>query len=143
MAASLRNAKMATLLRPPGPDMFRLFTQQSLVEIERFREERNKAAEVGGHEEEEPAAPNADLEAGKSLPLIYGDPPPELLNTPLEDLDPFYRAQKVSPAESPLCPRMSSKSDQACVPVFTAACYPFLPDVHCDYQRKHNLQVQR
>lgn len=107
MAASLRNAKMATLLRPPGPDMFRPFTQQSLVEIEMFREERNKAAEVGGHEEEEPAAPNADLEAGKSLPLIYGDPPPELLNTPLEDLDPFYKAQKVSPAESPLCPRMN------------------------------------
>lgn len=91
--------------------MFRPFTQQSLAEIERFREERNKAAEVGGHEEEEPAAPNADLEAGKSLPLIYGDPPPELLNTPLEDLDPFYKAQKVSPA---VCPRMSSKSDQMC-----------------------------
>lgn len=138
MAASLRNAKMATLLRPPGPNMFRPFTQQSLAEIERFREERNKAAEVGGHEEEEPAAPNADLEAGKSLPLIYGDPPPELLNRPLEDLDPFYKAQKVSPAESPLCPRVVVD-----VPVSTAACYPFLPDVYCDYQRKHNLQVQR
>lgn len=88
---------MATLLPPPGTDVFRLFTQQSLAEIERLKEETKKAAEVGGKEEEEPVGPNADLEAGKSLPLIYGDPPPELLNTPLEDLDPFYKAQSVSP----------------------------------------------
>lgn len=89
---------MATLLPPPGTDVFRLFTQQSLAEIERLKEETKKAAEVGGKEaeDEEPAGPNADLEAGKSLPLIYGDPPPELLNTPLEDLDPFYKAQSVS-----------------------------------------------
>ncbi|XP_041818038.1 sodium channel protein type 4 subunit alpha A [Chelmon rostratus] len=84
---------MATLLPPPGTDAFRRFTRESLAEIERLKEERKKAAEVGGHEEEEPTAPNADLEAGKSLPLIYGDPPSELLNTPLEDLDPFYKTQ--------------------------------------------------
>lgn len=96
MAESLRDAKMATLLPSPVTDVFRHFTQQSLADIERLKEERKKAAEVGGHEEEEPAAPHADLEAGKSLPLIYGDPPPELLNTPLEDLDPFYKAQNVS-----------------------------------------------
>lgn len=35
------------------------------------------------------------LEAGKTLPFIYGDTPPELLGTPLEDLDPFYQSQKV------------------------------------------------
>ncbi len=100
MAVSLRDAKMATLLPPPGTDVFRRFTRESLVEIERLKEEIKKAAQVGGHEEEkeeeELEAPHADLEAGKSLPLIYGDPPPELLNTPLEDLDPFYKAQKVS-----------------------------------------------
>ncbi|KAM8729106.1 sodium channel protein type 4 subunit alpha A-like [Acanthopagrus schlegelii] len=84
---------MATLLPPPGTDVFRRFTQESLVEIERLKEESKKAAEVAGQEDEEPLAPHADLEAGKSLPLIYGDPPPELLNTPLEDLDPFYKAQ--------------------------------------------------
>lgn len=93
---SLRDAKMATLLPPPGTDVFRRFTQESLVEIERLKEESKKAAEVAGQEDEEPLAPHADLEAGKSLPLIYGDPPPELLNTPLEDLDPFYKAQSVS-----------------------------------------------
>ncbi|XP_049895728.1 sodium channel protein type 4 subunit alpha B-like, partial [Epinephelus moara] len=38
--------------------------------------------------------PASDLEAGKPLPFIYGDPPPELLNTPLEELDPFYQSQK-------------------------------------------------
>ncbi|KAM3592526.1 uncharacterized protein V6R79_020777 [Siganus canaliculatus] len=86
---------MATLLPPPGTDAFRRFTPESLVEIERHQEEIKKAAEAAGHEEEEELpTPNADLEAGKSLPMIYGDPPPELLNTPLEDLDPYYKAQK-------------------------------------------------
>ena len=100
MAVSLRNAKMANLLPPPGIDVFRRFTQESLAEIERLQEEVKKAAEAedhlhDDHEKEEPPTPHADLEAGKSLPMIYGDPPPELLNTPLEDLDPFYKAQKV------------------------------------------------
>lgn len=88
---------MATLLPPLGTNAFRLFTRESLVEIERRAEERRKVAEVEGHQEGEPAAANADLEAGKNLPMIYGDPPPEMINTPLEDLDPFYEAQKVSP----------------------------------------------
>ncbi|KAM9837852.1 sodium channel protein type 4 subunit alpha A [Aulostomus maculatus] len=85
---------MATMLPPPGTDTFRLFTRESLAEIERLKEERKKAADVEGREEEETAAPIPDLEAGKSLPMIYGDPPPEMINTPLEDLDPFYKAQK-------------------------------------------------
>uniref|UniRef100_A0A3B3ZIH5 Ion transport domain-containing protein n=1 Tax=Periophthalmus magnuspinnatus TaxID=409849 RepID=A0A3B3ZIH5_9GOBI len=38
--------------------------------------------------------PASDLEAGKPLPFIYGDPAPEFFNTPLEDLDPFYQSQK-------------------------------------------------
>ena len=84
------------LLAPPGT-AFRLFTPESLAEIERLTKERNGAAEVGDHDEEEPEAPNVDLEAGRGLPMIFGDPPPELLNTPLEDIDPFYKAQKVSP----------------------------------------------
>lgn len=87
---------MAILLPPPGTDVFRPFTRESLAEIKRLEEERKKAveaAEVEIHDEEEPLAPNVDLEAGKSLPLIFGDPPPKLLNTPLEDIDPFYKAQ--------------------------------------------------
>lgn len=46
--------------------------------------------------EEHLSKPASDLEAGKPLPFIYGEPPPELLNTPLEELDPFYQSQKVS-----------------------------------------------
>lgn len=91
---------MANLLPPPGTDAFRRFTRESLAEIERLAEERKKAAEVEGHEEE--TAPYADLEAGKSLPMIFGDPPKELLNTPLEDMDPFYKTQKVSLSTSGL-----------------------------------------
>ncbi|KAF3704172.1 Sodium channel protein type 4 subunit alpha A Voltage-gated sodium channel subunit alpha Nav1.4a [Channa argus] len=89
---------MATLLPPTISYALRPFTRESLAEIERLQEERKKAGEVEDLDEEEPAAPNVDLEAGKSLPMIYGDPSPELLNTPLEDLDPFYKAQKVSPS---------------------------------------------
>eukprot|EP00064_Thunnus_orientalis_P018533 superscaffoldBa00004308_g18634 len=44
--------------------------------------------------EEDLLKPTSDLEAGKPLPFFYGDPPTELLNTPLEDLDPFYQSQK-------------------------------------------------
>lgn len=95
MAASLRHAKMATVLPPPGSAVFRHFTPESLAKIQRRQEEAEEAAEVGPRGEEEPAAPDPDLEAGKSLPRIYGEPPAELLGTPLEDLDPFYTAQKV------------------------------------------------
>ncbi|KAM6898606.1 sodium channel protein type 4 subunit alpha A [Lycodopsis pacificus] len=85
---------MAPLLPPRGAYEFRRFTQQSLAEIERLKAESEKAAAaIEGHEGEEPAVPNAGLEAGKSLPMIYGDAPSEMLNTPLEDLDPFYKAQ--------------------------------------------------
>ena len=92
MVVSLRDAKMAPLLPPRGTNAFRPFTRELLAEAERIKEERQKA-DVEGHDEEEPTAPSADLEAGKSLPMIFGDPPSELLNTPLEDLDPFYKAQ--------------------------------------------------
>ncbi|XP_062858689.1 sodium channel protein type 4 subunit alpha A [Trichomycterus rosablanca] len=76
-----------------GTDVFRRFTPESLAEIERLIGERNARAEAE-EPQSEPAAPSADLEAGKTLPNIYGDPPPELLNTPLEDIDPFYKAQR-------------------------------------------------
>ncbi|XP_076007885.1 sodium channel protein type 4 subunit alpha A [Genypterus blacodes] len=85
---------MATQPLPTSITAIHPFTRESLVEIERLQEEREKAAEVEGQKEVEPQGPNADLEAGKNLPMIYGDPPQELLNTPLEDLDPFYKAQK-------------------------------------------------
>ncbi|XP_058624225.1 sodium channel protein type 4 subunit alpha B [Onychostoma macrolepis] len=75
------------------------FTLESLAEIERrmaeeaAEQEQMKAQNVEVPEEDLPK-PSSDLEAGKALPFIYGDPPPNLLNVPLEELDPFYKAKK-------------------------------------------------
>uniref|UniRef100_A0A8C8JMY0 Sodium channel protein n=1 Tax=Oncorhynchus tshawytscha TaxID=74940 RepID=A0A8C8JMY0_ONCTS len=85
---------MAPLLPPTGADAFRRFTPESLAEIERLMEEKRIAAEVEGYVGDGPSEPSKDLEAGKSLPMIFGDAPTEMLNTPLEDIDPFYKAQK-------------------------------------------------
>ncbi|NWQ73260.1 SCN1A protein, partial [Columbina picui] len=38
--------------------------------------------------------PSSDLEAGKTLPFIYGDIPPGMVSEPLEDLDPYYINKK-------------------------------------------------
>uniref|UniRef100_A0A3P8SUL1 EF-hand domain-containing protein n=1 Tax=Amphiprion percula TaxID=161767 RepID=A0A3P8SUL1_AMPPE len=63
-----------SLLPPVGTELFRRFTPASLEKIR----ERHEA-------EERKEAP----------PLHLRDPPPELLTTPLEELDPFYQSQKV------------------------------------------------
>ncbi|KAL7883564.1 hypothetical protein SRHO_G00012220 [Serrasalmus rhombeus] len=100
-----QNAKMARLLPHTDTDAFRRFTPETLVEIERrmaeeaAEQEHRKALNIEIPEEDLPK-PSKDLEAGKALPFIYGDPPPELLNIPLEELDPFYKAKKVSPVTS-------------------------------------------
>uniref|UniRef100_A0AAY5KN25 Sodium channel protein n=1 Tax=Esox lucius TaxID=8010 RepID=A0AAY5KN25_ESOLU len=94
-----QNAKMATLLPPAGTQVFHRFTPESLAEIERRMAEEAKEQDrkldlnIEVAEEDLPK-PSADLEAGKALPFIYGDPPAELLNTPLEELDPFYKSRK-------------------------------------------------
>ncbi|XP_078460308.1 sodium channel protein type 8 subunit alpha-like [Lampetra planeri] len=86
---------------PPGPHSFKKFTPEVLEEIERrIAEEKQRAEKVGsdgGTEEEDDdkkPKPKSDLEAGKGLPMIYGDIPPEMVGTPLVDLDPFYSSQK-------------------------------------------------
>uniref|UniRef100_A0A671QKK7 Sodium channel protein n=1 Tax=Sinocyclocheilus anshuiensis TaxID=1608454 RepID=A0A671QKK7_9TELE len=90
---------MASLLPPTGADVFHPFTLESLAEIERqmaeeaTEQEQMKASNIEVPEEDLPK-PSSDLEAGKVLPFIYGDPPPNLLNVPLEELDPFYKAKK-------------------------------------------------
>ncbi|KAM9462853.1 sodium channel protein type 4 subunit alpha A-like [Clarias gariepinus] len=86
---------MAKMVPTTGPEVFRRFTPESLAEIERLIEERKIRMELEDEElETEPTAPKSDLEAGKTLPMIYGDPPEELFNIPLEDIDPFYKTQK-------------------------------------------------
>uniref|UniRef100_A0A8C7U2H3 Sodium channel protein n=1 Tax=Oncorhynchus mykiss TaxID=8022 RepID=A0A8C7U2H3_ONCMY len=77
---------MVALLPPTGTEVFRHFTLESLVEID-----RRMAEEVA---EQDLPKPAVDLETGKILPFIYGDPPCELFNTPLEELDPFYKSHK-------------------------------------------------
>uniref|UniRef100_A0A8C0H438 Sodium channel protein n=1 Tax=Chelonoidis abingdonii TaxID=106734 RepID=A0A8C0H438_CHEAB len=81
----------------PGPDNLRPFTRESLAAIEQRIAEAEalkiKRQHVEVLEEEELKA-SSNLEAGKPLPRIYGDLPPELIGVPLEDLDPFYSDKK-------------------------------------------------
>uniref|UniRef100_A0A8D3DXE8 Sodium channel protein n=1 Tax=Scophthalmus maximus TaxID=52904 RepID=A0A8D3DXE8_SCOMX len=93
------DARMAPLLPPVGAEVFRRFTSASLEEIQRRHEAEEKEHQKRKEKnieiaEEDIPKPASDLEAGKPLPFIYGEPPPELLNTPLEELDPFYQSQK-------------------------------------------------
>ncbi|KAM7422421.1 hypothetical protein PAMA_010462 [Pampus argenteus] len=92
----------APLIAPPGPDSFKKFTPESLANIEkRINEEKNKqppkprsdSSHRDTSDDNEPK-PNSDLEAGKSLPFIYGDVPNGMSATPLEDLDPYYLNKK-------------------------------------------------
>ncbi|XP_051986096.1 sodium channel protein type 2 subunit alpha-like isoform X10 [Xyrauchen texanus] len=87
----------AQLLVPPGPDSFRHFVPESLAAIERrIAEEaaqRPKGERRPDDDDENGPKPNSDLEAGKSLPFIYGDIPPNMVSVPLEDLDTYYSKQ--------------------------------------------------
>ncbi|XP_072298967.1 sodium channel protein type 4 subunit alpha B [Eucyclogobius newberryi] len=90
---------MALVLPPVGAELFRPFTLQSLQKLqEKFEEEQKLAQKCQENNieisEDDLPKPVSDLEAGKPLPFIYGEPAPEFLNTPLEDLDPFYQSQK-------------------------------------------------
>uniref|UniRef100_A0A670JG53 Sodium channel protein n=1 Tax=Podarcis muralis TaxID=64176 RepID=A0A670JG53_PODMU len=84
------------VLVPPGPDSFHYFTRESLAAIEqRIAAEKAKQSKQDRKDDDENGPkPSSDLEAGKSLPFIYGDIPPGMVATPLEDLDPFYLNQK-------------------------------------------------
>ncbi|KAI1892223.1 hypothetical protein AGOR_G00131150 [Albula goreensis] len=90
----------APLLAPPGPDSFKYFTPESLANIERrIAEEKAKKppkpdSSHRDDDDENKPKPNSDLEAGRSLPFIYGDIPPGMVAVPLEDLDPFYVNEK-------------------------------------------------
>ncbi|XP_054848480.1 sodium channel protein type 4 subunit alpha [Eublepharis macularius] len=89
---------MAVAPHIPGPDCLRRFTRESLAAIEKRIAEQEAKDKKKQHEEvldeaQEPK-PRSDLEQGKNLPMIYGDPPPELIRVPLEELDPFYKNQK-------------------------------------------------
>ncbi|XP_029109347.1 sodium channel protein type 4 subunit alpha-like [Scleropages formosus] len=88
---------MATVLLPTGPDGLRRFTRESLAAIEQ-RIAAEQARNAKDYKEDlgnvEPAAPRVDLEAGKTLPRIFGEIPAALVGVPLEDIDPFYNNQR-------------------------------------------------
>ncbi|KAL0184955.1 hypothetical protein M9458_020651, partial [Cirrhinus mrigala] len=92
--------KMAHSFTPPGPKSFRKFTRESLKAIEsRIAEENTRKSKDKQERNEDDGCrkkPNSGLEAGKSLPFIYGDVPRGLVSTPLEDLDQFYSNEAVS-----------------------------------------------
>ncbi|XP_038277208.1 sodium channel protein type 2 subunit alpha-like isoform X1 [Dermochelys coriacea] len=85
------------LLVPPGPDSFCYFTRESLAAIEKRATEEKAKKPKQDHtddDDENGPKPNSDLEAGKTLPFIYGDIPPGMVSEPLEDLDPYYINKK-------------------------------------------------
>ncbi|XP_037539055.1 sodium channel protein type 4 subunit alpha B [Nematolebias whitei] len=113
--AALQNEQMSSLLPPVGTEVFRRFTPDS---PEKNHQKHNAEEEEQKNKQDPPKAAN-HLEAGKTLPFIYGDTPPELLGTPLEDLDPFYQSQKtfIALCKHQIIHRFNSES----------ACYLFSP----------------
>ncbi|CAL9693916.1 unnamed protein product [Knipowitschia caucasica] len=90
---------MSLVLPPAGAQLFTHFTLQSLQKIQaKYEEEQKRIKKLQEENTEIPEddllKPSSDLEAGQPLPFIYGNPAPEFLQTPLEDLDPFYQSHK-------------------------------------------------
>uniref|UniRef100_A0A8B9NBS8 Uncharacterized protein n=1 Tax=Accipiter nisus TaxID=211598 RepID=A0A8B9NBS8_9AVES len=88
-----------SVLVPPGPDSFQYFTRESLAAIEQriaAEKAKNSKQDRKDNDDENGPKPNSDLEAGKTLPFIYGDIPPGMVSEPLEDMDPYYINKKVS-----------------------------------------------
>ncbi|NXM34766.1 SCN5A protein, partial [Oxyruncus cristatus] len=87
--------KMAEFLLP-GTNNFRKFTQESLAAIrKRIAAKKNCRRNSIEQKPEEKPRPQLDLKAFQKLPALYGNPPPELIGEPLEDLDPYYKDHKV------------------------------------------------
>ncbi|NXB06648.1 SCN5A protein, partial [Cnemophilus loriae] len=87
--------KMAEFLLP-GTNNFRRFTQESLAAIKkRIAAKKNCRRNSIEQKPEEKPRPQLDLKAFQKLPALYGNPPPELIGEPLEDLDPYYEDHKI------------------------------------------------
>nr|XP_023646431.1 sodium channel protein type 8 subunit alpha-like isoform X1 [Paramormyrops kingsleyae] len=86
----------APIFAPPGPESFKRFTPETLANIEkRINEQKKKKPPKSDSshrddDDDNKDRPNTDLEAGRSVPYIYGDIPPGMVTVPLEDIDPFY-----------------------------------------------------
>ncbi|NXO30953.1 SCN5A protein, partial [Cisticola juncidis] len=79
-----------------GTNNFRRFTQESLAAIKkRIAAKKDHQKNDTEEKPEEKPRPQLDLKAFQKLPALYGNPPPELIGEPLEDLDPYYKDHKV------------------------------------------------
>ncbi|XP_066484180.1 sodium channel protein type 5 subunit alpha-like [Tiliqua scincoides] len=74
-----------------GADNFRRFTPESLAAIEKRIAAKKDCKDPPPAEK---PRPQLDLQAFQKLPALYGNPPPELIGEPLEDLDPYYHDHK-------------------------------------------------
>ncbi|NXG58449.1 SCN5A protein, partial [Hemiprocne comata] len=80
----------------PGTNNFRKFTHKSLAAIEkRIAAKKDRRRNTTDHKPKEKPRPQLDLKAFQKLPALYGNPPPELIGEPLEDLDPYYEDHKI------------------------------------------------
>uniref|UniRef100_U3JW60 Sodium channel protein n=1 Tax=Ficedula albicollis TaxID=59894 RepID=U3JW60_FICAL len=80
----------------PGTNNFRRFTQESLAAIKkRIAAKKNCRRNTIEQKPKEKPRPQLDLKAFQKLPALYGNPPPELIGEPLEDLDPYYKDHKI------------------------------------------------
>ncbi|NWS38328.1 SCN5A protein, partial [Probosciger aterrimus] len=87
--------KMAEFLLP-GTNNFRKFTSESLAAIKkRIAARRSCQKNTIDQKPEEKPRPQLDLKAFQKLPALYGNPPPELIGEPLEDLDPYYKDREI------------------------------------------------
>uniref|UniRef100_A0A672TSR5 Sodium channel protein n=1 Tax=Strigops habroptila TaxID=2489341 RepID=A0A672TSR5_STRHB len=80
----------------PGTNNFRKFTSESLAAIKkRIAAKSCRRRNTIDQKPEEKPRPQLDLKAFQKLPALYGNPPPELIGEPLEDLDPYYKDRKI------------------------------------------------
>ncbi|XP_035172675.1 sodium channel protein type 5 subunit alpha-like isoform X2 [Oxyura jamaicensis] len=79
-----------------GTNNFHKFTCESLAAIEkRIAAKKDCQKNTIDQKPEEKPRPQLDLKAFQKLPALYGNPPPELIGEPLEDLDPYYKDRKI------------------------------------------------
>ncbi|KAM8810390.1 sodium channel protein type 5 subunit alpha-like [Eudromia elegans] len=80
----------------PGTNNFRKFTFESLAAIEkRIAAKKTCGKNTVDQKPKGKTRPQLDLKAFQKLPALYGNPPPEFIGEPLEDLDPYYKDRKI------------------------------------------------
>uniref|UniRef100_A0A3P9CYE0 Sodium channel protein n=1 Tax=Maylandia zebra TaxID=106582 RepID=A0A3P9CYE0_9CICH len=82
---------MASLLPPVGMEVFRCFTAVSKEVVQQRHEAEVKERKAQVRKPDQTCSSPGDWEVP---PFHLWCPPPQLLCTPLEDLDPFYQSQK-------------------------------------------------